>query len=160
MTGGAPKTAFEARNAARLSAEESIAFECIKQIVREGRVADQYEIAAGIGTDNVNGGTVAGVINRLILKGYVQHVLGVPIQRGLWLRIVATGQQTAEPRCKAPHWRYRKEAVPSPTIHRIAETARPLAKMIEAKAKELRKPLSDFLMDCVYVGFHVITEEQ
>jgi hypothetical protein len=142
-----------------LSATESIALECLKQIASEGRVADQYEICAGVGSDNMNGGTAAGVVNRLVAKGYVEHVLGHPLQRAIWVRIVATGQATAEPKCKIVHWRYRKENVPAPAIHQIRERSKTLASMIEAKAKLLNKPVHEFLMDCVYVGFHQIEGE-
>jgi hypothetical protein len=143
-----------------LSLSERIALECLKQIALEARVANRDEIQAGIGSRNECGSTATGIINRLVDKGYVEHVMGVPIQRGLWLRIVETGQQTSEPRCTAPHWRYRKDAVPSPTIQRVAEHGKPLADMIEAKAKSLGKSLADFLMDCVYVGFHEICRDE
>ena len=56
-----------------LSATESIALECLKQIASEGRVADQYEIAAAIGSKNVNGGTMAGIVNRLIYPTDCPH---------------------------------------------------------------------------------------
>jgi hypothetical protein len=139
-----------------LTATERIALECLRQIASEGRIADQYEICAGIGSDNMNGGTAAGVVNRLVSKGYIEHVNGNPLQRAIWVRIISTGQVTAEPRNKAVHWRYRTEPVPSPAIHRITERNKPLASMIEAQAKALQKPVHEFLMDCVYAGFHSI----
>ena len=142
-----------------LTATESIALECLRQIASEGRVANQYEICAAIGTENTNGGTVAGVVNRLVSKGYVERI-GGPLQKAMWLRIVSTGQVTAEPRDKTPHWRFRTDRVPAPAIQRVAQYAKPLAERIEAKARALGKPLSEFLMDCVYVGFHHISEEE
>jgi hypothetical protein len=76
---------------AELTATERIALECLRQIASEGRIADQYEICAGIGSDNMNGGTAAGVVNRLVSKGYIEHVNGNPLQRAIWVRIISTG---------------------------------------------------------------------
>jgi hypothetical protein len=141
---------------AQLSVIEQVAYDCIERIADEGREVSQQEIGEAIGYSIP--ATATGVINRLVAKGYVEHV-GGRLQKALWLRIVATGRTTAEPRNKTPHWRYRTEKVPAPAIHRVAEHAKPLAEMIEAKASSLGKPLADFLMDCVYVGFHEICRE-
>jgi DNA-binding MarR family transcriptional regulator len=140
-----------------LSVTESIALECLKQIASEGREATQDEVRSSVGGEGA--GTATGIINRLVAKGYVEHVTGNPLQRAIWVRIVATGQATAEPKCKIVHWRYRKEKVPAPAIHQIRERSKSLASMIEAKAKLLNKPVHEFLMDCVYVGFHQIEGE-
>lgn len=142
-----------------LSATESIALECLKQIASEGRVADQYEICAAIGSGNTNGGTVAGVVNRLVDKGFVERI-GGPLQKGMWLKIVATGQITAEPRNKITHWRFRTDRVPSPAIQSVAQKAKPIAAMIEAEARLLGKSLSDFLSDLVYIGWHEYQAEK
>ena len=142
-----------------LSDTERVCLECLKQIASEGRIANQYEICAAIGTENTNGGTVAGVVNRLVSKGHVERI-GGPLQKSMWLRIVATGQTTAEPRDKTPHWRYRKEAVPSPAIHHIRQRSKTIAQRIEEKARKLGKPVSEYLMDLVYVGLLSVEEEE
>lgn len=139
---------------------DRIALECLKQIASEGREATQDEITAGIGSKNQCGSTATGCINRLVRDGFIEHVAGHPLQRGIWVRIKATGQETREPRCTSAHWRCRTENVPSPTIQRVAEYAKPLAELIEAKAKSLGKPMAEFLMDCVYVGFHEICRDE
>ena len=143
-----------------LSDTERVCLECLKQIASEGRIAYRDEIQAAIGSQNMCGSTATGVVSRLVDGGHVEHVLGVPIQRGLWLRIVATGQQTAEPRCISPHWRYRKEAVPSPAIHHIRQRSKTIAQRIEEKARKLGKPVSEYLMDLVYVGLLSVEEEE
>lgn len=143
-----------------LTLSQRIALECLKQIASEGREATQEEITAGIGSRNESGSSATGVINGLVRKGYIEHVAGHPLQRAIWVRIVATNQCTAEPRCKAAHWRYRTDRVPAPTIQRVSEYAKPLAQLIEAKARSLGKPLAEFLIDCVYVGFHEISREE
>lgn len=140
-----------------LTATESIALECITQIASECRLATQSEIKDSIG-DAQSHSTATGIVNRLIEKGYLERI-GGPLQKAMWLRIVATGEITAEPRDKTPHWRFRTERVQSPAIQRITERAKPLADRIEAKARAMGKPLSEFLMDCVYVGFLSIEEE-
>jgi len=141
---------------AQLSVIEQVALDRIAMIADEQREVTQQEIGDAIGYST--SATSTGVINRLVAKGYVEHV-GGRLQKALWLRVVETGKVTAEPRNKTPHWRYRTEGVPAPTIHRVAEHAKPLAEMIEAKAKSLGKPISDFLIDCVYVGFHEICRD-
>jgi hypothetical protein len=141
---------------ARLSMIEKVALDCIHKIASEHREATQQEIREAIGYSVP--GTATGVVNRLVAKGYVERI-GGPLQKSLWLKIVATNEITAEPRDKTPHWRYRTESVPTPTIHRVAEYAKPLAEMIEAKARSLGKPLAEFLMDCVYVGFNEICHD-
>lgn len=143
-----------------LSTIESIALECLKQIAMEGREATQDELTAGIGSMNECGSTASAVVNRLVSKGYVEHVMGHPLQRGLWVKIVATGQVTAEPRNKALHWRYRTERCPAPAIHRITERNKLLSHMIENKAREHGRSLAQFLEDCVYVGFNEICREE
>lgn len=143
-----------------LTATESIALECLKQIANEGREATQAEITSCIGSGNEAGSTATGVVNRLVAKGYVEHVTGNPLQRAIWVRIVSTGQATAEPKCTVVHWRYRTELAPAPAIHQIRERNRSLAQMIEAKSRELQKPIHEFLMDCVYAGYHSIAGEE
>ena len=139
-----------------LSVIEQIALERIALIASERREATQQEIGEAIGYSGP--ATATGVINRLVAKGFVERV-GGHLQKAMWLRIVATDQVTAEPRDKTIHWRYRKKGAPTPTIQRISEHAKPLAQLIEAKAKSLGKPLAEFLVDCVYVGFYEICRD-
>lgn len=145
---------------APLSATESIALECLKQIADEGREATQDEISAGIGSSNECGSTATGTVNRLVAKGYVEHVAGHPLQRAIWIRIVATGQVTAQPRCTSAHWRYRTERVTTPAIQTVRDKAKPVAAMIEAEARLVGKSLTDFLADLVYVGWHEYSAEK
>lgn len=155
VSGGVKNRSFTI-GLAQLSVIERIALDCITTIAEEGREATQQEIGAAIGYSI--SATSTGVINRLVEKGYVEHV-GQRLQRAMWLRVVETDQVTAEPRNKTIHWRYRKESSPHPAIHRVAERAKSLAEMIQAKARSLGKPLDVFLVDCVYVGFHEICRE-
>lgn len=144
---------------APLTVPQSIALECLKQIASENREATQEEITAGIGSQNECGSTATKIINGLVAKGYIEHVMGHPLQRGIWVKIIATGQTTREPNCTVPHWRYRKDSVPTPAIQSVRQRSKTLADMIEAKAKQLQTPLSEYLMHCVYVGHLAIEAE-
>jgi hypothetical protein len=98
--------------------------------------------------------TVPGIMKRLEEKGYITRTI---YQKG---RVVCVnGVCTAAPKNLAPHWRVRTDRVPAPAIQAVQQRAKPLASMIEAKARSLGKPLHEFLMDCVYVGFHQITQD-
>lgn len=141
---------------APLSVIEQIAFDCIVRIATDNREATTSEIGEAIGYSGSASAT--GVVNRMVDKGYIERI-GGHLQKSMWLRVVATGQETAEPNDKTPHWRYRTQSCPAPTIQRVAERAKPLSDMIEAKARSLGKPLAEFLIDCVYVGFHEICRD-
>lgn len=141
-----------------LSAVEQAALECVENMASEGVVATQAAISAVIGSSAEV--TATSVVNRLVAKGYLERVGGKPLQKALWLMVVDTGQSTAEPHDKTPHWRFRAENVQIPAIQSIRERSRPLSVMIEVKARQLGKPLQDFLMDCVYAGYHTICGEE
>jgi len=155
----APRTASDVRRAANapLTTIEGIALECIRQIASEGRRATRDEICAAIGSDNYEGGTVPGVLNRLEAKGYITRDI---YQRGMRLCIVSTGQCTAPPRDTSPHWRLRTESVPTPTIQAVRERNKPIAAMIEAEARQMGKHPADFLADLVYIGWHEYQAEK
>lgn len=140
-----------------LSVVESIAFETLKQIASEGRRATKAELCAAIGSDNYEGGTAPGVVNRLEQKGYVSTQR---FQRGFQVCIVATGQCTALPNDTTPHWRLRIAQVPTPAIQSFREKAKPISVMIEAEARLLGKSLTDFLSDLVYIGWHEYQAEK
>jgi hypothetical protein len=133
-----------------LTPTENIALEALKQIASENRRATKAEICAAIGSDNYEGGTAPGVVNRLEDKGYVTTNR---FQRGFQVCIVATGQCTALPTDTTPHWRLRTDSVPTPAIQSVRERSKPIAAMIEAEARLLGKSLSDFLGDLVYIGW-------
>lgn len=163
----APKEQFEAREVRGrslhlseppLTDRESRCYEGLKQIASEGRRATQPELCAVVGCDYQTG-TLPAIVNELVKKGYIERI-GGRLQKGIWIRIVATGQETAQPPNITPHWRLRTESAPAPTIQALAERSKPLAQMIEAKARTLGKPLHEFLIDCVYAGFHAIDGDE
>lgn len=155
----APRTAFEVRRNANqgLTTIESIALECIKQIVREGRRATNAELCAAIGSENYDGGTGPGVLARLEAKGFITRHR---FQRGMQVCIAATGQCTAPPRDTSPHWRLRTEQVPTPAIQTVRERNKPIASMIEAEARTSGKQMTDFLADLVYIGWFAYLAEK
>lgn len=140
-----------------LSVTERIALACVEQIASEGRRVSQDEINAAIGSQNTTGSTAAGILGRLEAKGYIERHI---YQRGVQVCIVSTGQCTAPPANTAPHWRLRTEQVPAPAIQAIRERAKPIAAMIEAEARMLGKPMSEFLADLVYIGWHTLEAEK
>jgi hypothetical protein len=140
-----------------LTAIESIALECLKQIASEGRQATQPEICAAIGVTNIQSGTVPAVLSRLEQKGYITREY---YQRGMMICIRATGQCTIPPANRAPHWRNRVEAVPTPAIQAIRERSQSVAKWMEEKARREGKSLHEFAMDCAYAGAHAIMAEE
>jgi hypothetical protein len=134
---------------------ESIALESLKQIAMEGRRATQAELCAATGV-TYQQGTLPAILGRLETKGYITRKR---FQRGFQVWISGTDLATKEPENTAPHWRDRTEGCPAPAIHQIRQRAMPLAQMIETKARALGKPLHEFLIDCVYVGFHQIMHD-
>ena len=140
---------------APLTTIEARVYEICRRCAAESRELDSQEsIIAEIGFESPS--SAADVMRRLETKGYIERRL---FQRGRMVKINETGEWTAEPRDTTPHWRFRKESCPAPAIHQIRERAKPLAQMIEAKARALGKPLHEFLIDCVYVGFNEIMHE-
>jgi SOS-response transcriptional repressor LexA len=140
---------------APLTTIESRVYEICRRCASAGVELDSQEsIIVEVGFESPS--SAADVMRRLETKGYIERRL---FQKGRMVKICETGEWTAEPKNTAPHWRLRKESCPAPAIHQIRERARPLAQMIEAKARALGKPLHEFLIDCVYVGFNEIMHE-
>jgi hypothetical protein len=81
-------------------------------------------------------------------------------QRSRRVQIVSTGQWTALPLNRAPHWRDRPpgEALPLPGVPVVADKAMGLADEIRAWAAKRNVPLSVALADLVYVGWKVEME--
>lgn len=142
-----------------LTAIESIAMECIRQIVCEVREITQEEITAAVGSENQCGSTATHIVSRLVDKGQVERI-GLPLQKAIWLRIVATGQQSKQPKNLTVHHSYRTESIPTPTIQKFRECVQSLASIIEIEARRLRKPLPDFIADLAYIGWHEYRAEQ
>lgn len=115
------------------------------------------EINALIGSHSSTGATAASILRRLRTKGYIQHDI---YQRGRQVTIIATGKQTAPPACLAPHWRLRKEAVPTPSLQLVRQEPKAASAQIEAEARKLGKAIPDFLGDLVYIGWHTYLGEQ
>lgn len=154
-----PKNPFDVRYKANqtLTTVERIALEHCLERAQNGEPATHVSISAAIGSQNTAGSTAAGVLGRLEAKGYIERHI---YQRGVQVCIVGTGQCTAPPTNTAPHWRFRTEQVPAPTIQAIRERSKPIAAMIEAEARNLGKPLSEFLADLVYIGWHGLEAER
>lgn len=138
-----------------LTAIESIALECLKQIAREGRQATQPELCAATGA-MYQSGTVPAILKRLEQKGYITRKV---YQRGFAVSISGTNLSTAEPPNTAPHWRDRTDQVQSPAIHMVRQKMPQASVLIEQEARKLGKPMSDFLADLVYIGWHEYQRE-
>ena len=115
------------------------------------------EIAAELGSQNYDGGTVPGIMRRLEAKGYITREI---YQRGRQVCIVSTGQCTAPPKDTSPHWRLRTDRVPSPAIQAVRQKRQDVCALIEQEARRLGKPMSDFLADLVYIGWHSYDAER
>lgn len=147
----APRTAVDVRLQANmpLSVVERIALaHCVDQ-ARAGRAVTQESIMLAIGSQNTTGGTSAGVLKRLEEKGYITRTA---YQRGVQVCIVSTGQCTAPPPCRVPHWRTIKDRVPVPAIHQIRQRDMPLAQWIETEARRIGRDHLDFLQELVRRG--------
>jgi hypothetical protein len=154
----APRTAFEVRHEANsLTAVERTALDWCKRAAENGEQLTRADVCRAIGSNNHEGGTGPGVLNRLEAKGHIKRTF---YQRGLQVCVTETGQCTAPPRNTAPHWRHRTETIPTPAIQGFRERAKPVAAMIEAEARLLGKSLTDFLSDLAYIGWHEYQAEK
>lgn len=164
-----------------LASVESAALKHITNAASQGEIVTQMTIMTAIGSQNTTGGSSTGVLNRLIYpdpcptcgakkgqpcskdklilprhtsraEGYLEHVGGVPIQRGLWLRVVATGQCTANPNCTVPHWRTIPDRAPLPAIQHLRERDQSLASWIETTARGLGRDYLDFATELLRRG--------
>lgn len=155
MTMAAPQNMFDVRRSVGLTPIERRVLEICEQAAEEGRELDSIEtMTEAIGATGVS--TVPGIMKRLEGKGFISRTV---YQKGRRVCISATGKCTLPPNNTAPHWRNRIEGAPAPTIQAISQRSKPLAQMIETEARRLGKPIAEFLMDCVYVGFHEIHRE-
>jgi hypothetical protein len=100
--------------------------------------------------------TIPGIMRRLEAKGFITRRI---FQRGRQVCITATGQCSAPPACTAPHWRLRAETPPTPPVQQVRQKWPSLSAAIEQEARQLRKPMTDFLADLVYIGWHEFQAE-
>jgi hypothetical protein len=143
----APRTVFDVRrNAAEpLTPVERTALEWCRHAAENGEPVTRADICRAIGSDNHEGGTGPGVLNRLERKGYIKRTF---YQRGVQVCITATGQCTATPMSTATHWRHRD--VPTPTIQAVRERSMTGAAMIEMIAKQTGAQFQDVLAELVH----------
>lgn len=137
-----------------LSNAERAAFDVCKQFAKEGKRLTQYDICAAVGSENWNGGTMAGILNRLENNGYIERVF---YQRGLQVCIPDIGC-TAAPPNQAIHWRKREQTLPTPPIQRVRERMQSSWSQIEARAKRKGISVIEHIMDLIHTG-NEITEQ-
>jgi hypothetical protein len=139
-----------------LTAIEQRVYDICKAAAAEGRALETSdEIMARIGATGV--ATVPGILKRLESKGYIERTI---YQRGRVVCIPETGQCTLPPANLAPHWRLRTDEVPSPAIQAVRDKSKPISAMIEAEARLLNRPISAFLADLAYIGWHQYQAEK
>ena len=95
-------------------------------------------------------------IHRLERLGVLAEVLRY--QRGRQVRIAETGEWTALPLNRAPHWRTRPPRVPSPAPAALKARNLDVFADIEKWAARRGVTLADALADLVFVGFMVEME--
>lgn len=146
MASAAPKTPFDVmRRANSLSPVERTALERCSQAADNGEQITRAAICQAIGSDNHEGGTGPGVLNRLEDKGHIKRTF---YQRGVQVCIVASGKCTAAPRNTATHWRHR-DPVPTPAIQAVKQRSMTDAGMIEMIAKQTGMAIQDVLAELV-----------
>lgn len=158
MVSAAPQTPFDVRHSSRgaLTPIEQRVLDICESAARDGRELDSIEdMRMTLGALSYS--TVPGIMKRLEAKGLITRRI---YQKGRVVCIAATGKCTAEPRNTAPHWRFRTDRTPTPTIQSVAQRAKPVAAMIEAEARLHGKSLTDFLGDLVYIGWHEYQAEK
>lgn len=143
-----PKAPFEVMREAQspLSPVERTALEWCKLAADNGQQVTRANICQAIGSDNHEGGTGPGVLNRLESKGYIKRTF---YQRGVQVCVLSTGQCTAPPRNTAPHWRQR-DPVPTPTIQAVRQKSQTAAGMIEMIVKQTGMAMQDVLAELVH----------
>ncbi len=155
----APKYAFEvARDiAAPLSAAEKSALEVCRAKAEAGDRITQYDICEAVGSENWNGGTMAGILNRLQDKGYIERIF---YQRGLQICIPGTGYCTAPPPNQTIHWRKRPATAmaPTPTIQAVAQRSHTLLSRMEARAKARGITLNEEMLDRLHMADAMIEQ--
>lgn len=90
------------------------------------------------------------IMDRLRRRGLIEVQR---YQKERRVKIVATGNQTAEVRTPAPHWRDRPRDVPAPAVHAVRAQRPDTARDIMTTAQKLGRAPSDFLADLVWIGW-------
>lgn len=145
-----PKTVFD-----RDEAKEAI-YDRLNYAAVIGEIcptADELAEVSGVGSVS----TTVALMHVLEDEGRIKVER---FQKTRQVTITATGQSTAEPSNKSPHWRDRDEGVPLPAIQALRQKAPNIVTLIEAEARLLGKSLSDFLADLVYIGWHEYQAEK
>ena len=124
-----------------LTPDEARVLACITDAAAAGRrfpTADDLLEVLGCESHS----TTVRLVGNLERKGIIRMEV---YQRERRATIVATGQQTAEVRTKAPHWRVREQHLPEPlkTIQVQDDT---LFRSILRAARHERKPPAKFVM--------------
>lgn len=143
---------------APLTAIERAVFDFCERAAREGRPLEPTEtIMEAIGA--TGSATIPGILKRLERKGYISRTI---YQRGRKVCITATGQCTLPPNDTSPHWRLRDRSqdAPAPAIQQTRQRDLSLFAMIEQAARAEGKPITEFLVDLVYIGWHGFSAER
>jgi len=136
--------------ASPLSPIERTVLGYIERAAAQGVILDENSvIAEDLGVQSTS--SVSDVLRRLENKGIISRKL---YQRGRQVCITATGECTAEPSNLTPHWRFRADSVPAPSVSEIKQRMPKTATTMEAEARLLGKSLNEFLCDLVYCGWH------
>lgn len=144
----APRTAFEVRRTANLplTPVEQTALEWCRRAAENGEPITRADICRAVGSNNHEGGTGPGILNRLEAKGYIKRTF---YQRGVQVCIVDSGLCTAPPRNQSPHWRQRGP-VPTPAIQAVRQKSMTDAGMIEMIAKQTGQSFQDVMADLIH----------
>lgn len=76
-------------------------------------------------------------------------------QKSRQVTIVATGQATAEPNDRTPHWRQIARDVPAPSVQAINDREPTIANLIWAAARKKGYSAQDYLAELVLLGWEV-----
>lgn len=139
------------RRPAQLSHNEIAIYRELVQAAREGRPcpnADQLNEVI----DCSSASTSTTIMSRLERYGLIRVDR---YQRSRQVHIVATGESTAEPASKVPHWRDRPREVPTPAISVLKQRGPDVMAQIAAWASRRGVPVVDALADLVWVGWEV-----
>lgn len=137
-----PKTVFD-----RDEAKEAI-FDRLAEAAQLGEIcptADDLAEVSGVGSVS----TTVALMHSLEDEGRIEVAR---FQKSRQVTITATGQTTAEPENKSPHWRERAESLPAPTIQDLRQRAPSVAAEIEHDARTRGVALQQHLVDLVYIG--------
>jgi hypothetical protein len=142
-----PPTRFD-----REQAKEAI-FQCLSEAADKGEIcptADDLAEVSGVASIS----TTVALMHSLEDDGRIKVER---FQKSRQVMIVRTGQATAEPRDKTPHWRELVSETPAPSVEAIKHRAPTIALEIFAAARALGKTPQDYLTDLVLLGWEVET---